>query len=67
MMTGHLIGPGSILRNRDLCEQAIQAVTAGGKDAFELQGTIRTQISPELAGLITTVANLQTKAKLKLH
>ena len=66
-MTGHLIGPGSILGNRNLCEQAIQAVTAGGKDAFELQGTIRTQISPELAGLITTVANLQTKAKLKLQ
>lgn len=66
-MTGHLIGPGSILRNRNICEQAIQAVTAGDKDAFELQGTIRTQIGPELAGFITTVANLQTKAKLKLQ
>ena len=66
-MTGHLIGPGSILRNRNLCEQAIQAVTAGGKDAFELQGTIRKRIGPELAGFVATVANLQTKAKLKLQ
>ena len=66
-MTGHLIGPGSILRNRDLCEQAVQAVTIGSQDAFELQGTIRTQIGPEFAGFITTIANLQAKAKLKLQ
>ena len=67
MMTGRLIGPGSILRNRDLCEQAIQTITANGKNAFALQATIRKQISPELAGFVTSVANLQTKARHKLQ
>ena len=67
MMTGRLIGPGSILRNRDLCEQAIQTITANGKNAFALQATIRKRISPELAGFVTSVANLQTKARHKLQ
>ena len=66
-MTGHLIGPGTILRNRNLCEQAIRAAIDGDKGAFKLQDTVRTQIGPELAGFITTVANLQAKAKLKLQ
>lgn len=67
MTTGHLIGSAGILRNRNLCEQAIQAINSGSKDAFELQSTIRTQISPELAGFVTTVANLQRKAMRKLQ
>ena len=67
MVTGRVIGPSSILRNRKLCEQAIHAITSSSKDAHELQERIRSQIGPELAGFITTDANLQTKAKLKLQ
>ena len=67
MATGRVIGTSSILRNRKLCEQAIRAVTRNSKDLFALQKRIRSQIGPELAGFITTVANLQTKAKLKLQ
>ncbi|MAI70268.1 MAG: hypothetical protein CMM01_05085 [Rhodopirellula sp.] len=67
MMTGHLIGPGSILRNLKLCEQAIRAIIDGDKDAFKLQDKIRAQLGPELAGFVVTVANVQAKAKLKLQ
>lgn len=67
MTTEHLIRSAGILRNRNLCEQAIQAINSGSKDAFELQSTIRTQISPELAAFVTTVANLQPKAIRKLQ
>lgn len=66
-MTGRLIGPDGILRNRKLCEQTISAMAAGSKDAGELQGKIRTQAGPELAGFVTTILNLQSKAKLKLQ
>ena len=67
MVTGRVIRPSSILRNRKLCEEAIRAVTSSSKDAFELQERIRSQIGPEFAGFVVTVANLQTKAKLKLQ
>ncbi len=67
MMTGHLIGSSGILRNHYLCEQAVQAAVSCEKKSFELQNQIRTQISPELAGFVTTVANLQTRAVRKLQ
>jgi len=67
MMTEHLIGSSGILRNHNLCEQAIQAAVSCSKKSLELQNQIRTQISPELAGFVTTVMNLQTKAARKLQ
>jgi len=66
-MTGHLIGSAGILRNRILCEQAIQATLAEDPSASHLRTTLRQKFSSELAGLIFTVANLQGKAARKLQ
>ena len=67
IMTGHLIGSSGILRNRILCEQAIQATIAGDPSASDLRTTLRQQVSSELAVFVITVAHLQAKAARKLQ